>query len=105
MPRLKRRVLAGFLVMAGAAPAQTALTWEQVRERFRENNPTLAAGRLAVDTARAAEITAYLRPNPTFNLSVERATNTRFIPRCARASANAAPSPFEAPVTSAVAPL
>src|SRR5437879_4619845 len=71
MPRLKRRVLAGFLVMAGAAPAQTALTWEQVRERFRENNPTLAAGRLAVDEARATGITAHLRPNPEFNFSAD----------------------------------
>jgi cobalt-zinc-cadmium efflux system outer membrane protein len=77
MPRLKRRVLAGFLVMAGAAPAQTALTWEQVRERFRENNPTLAAGRLAVDTARATEITAHLRPNPQFNLLTD---GTQIIP-------------------------
>ncbi len=64
MPRLHRRALAGFLFMAGAAQAQTTLTWEQVRERFRANNPTLAAGRLAIDEARATEITAYLRPNP-----------------------------------------
>jgi hypothetical protein len=40
-----------------------------------------------------------------FNSFVERATNTRFIPRAARASANAAPRPFEAPVMSAVEPL
>src|SRR5713101_1590258 len=68
MPRLKRRALAGFLVIAGTAPAQPALTWEQVRERFRANNPSLAASRLAIEEAKATEITAYLRPNPELNL-------------------------------------
>src|SRR6266852_3670076 len=71
MPRLKRRALAGFLVIAGAAPAQTTLTWEQVRERFRMNNPTLAAGRLAVDESKANEITAGLRPNPEFTFTTD----------------------------------
>jgi cobalt-zinc-cadmium efflux system outer membrane protein len=71
MPRLKRRALAGVLVMASAAHAQTALTWDQVRERFRANNPTLAAGRLGVDEAKAIEITAYLKPNPDFTLSTD----------------------------------
>ena len=64
MRRLYRRALIGFLVMAGAASAQTPLTWEQIRERFRVNNPTLAAGRLSIDESRASEITAFLRPNP-----------------------------------------
>jgi cobalt-zinc-cadmium efflux system outer membrane protein len=57
--------------MASAAHAQTALTWDQVRERFRANNPTLAAGRLGVDEAKAIEITAYLKPNPDFTLSTD----------------------------------
>jgi len=74
MPRLIGRALAGFLLIVSAAraqTAQTALTWEQVRERFRANNPNLAAGRVSVDEAKAQEITAYLRPNPDFSLSTD----------------------------------
>ena len=46
------------------AGAQQALTWEQVRDRFEINNPTLLADKLNIDESRAQEITAYLRPNP-----------------------------------------
>jgi cobalt-zinc-cadmium efflux system outer membrane protein len=55
------------------AAAQTAgpLTWEQVRQRFEQNNPTLLAGKLGIDEAKAQEITAYLRPNPNLNLTVD----------------------------------
>ena len=61
------------LLCAAAAWAQapTPLTWEQVRQRFEQNNPTLAADRLNVDESKAQEITAYLRPNPDFNLTVD----------------------------------
>jgi cobalt-zinc-cadmium efflux system outer membrane protein len=51
-----------------SASAQQTLTWEQVRLRFEQNNPTLLAGRLSIDESRAQEITAFLRPNPTFGL-------------------------------------
>jgi cobalt-zinc-cadmium efflux system outer membrane protein len=51
--------------------AQTALTWTQIREKFEASNPTLEANRLNVDESRAAEITAYLRPNPDFSLSAD----------------------------------
>jgi outer membrane protein, heavy metal efflux system len=44
--------------------AQQALTWNQLRDRFDATNPTLIAGRIGIDESRAAEITAYLRPNP-----------------------------------------
>jgi cobalt-zinc-cadmium efflux system outer membrane protein len=50
------------------APAPTPLTWEQVRQRFEQNNPTLLAGKLGIDESKAQEITAYLRPNPGFAL-------------------------------------
>jgi outer membrane protein, heavy metal efflux system len=53
------------------AAAQQALTWEQVRARFEASNPTLRADQLNVDESKAEEITAYLRPNPTFNLTVD----------------------------------
>ncbi len=53
------------------AGAQQALTWEQVRARFEQSNPTLLADSLNIDESRAEEITAYLRPNPEFGLSVD----------------------------------
>ena len=54
------------------AQGQPPLTWEQVRERFETNNPTLLAGRLNIDESRAEEITAYLRPNPTLTMVVDQ---------------------------------
>jgi cobalt-zinc-cadmium efflux system outer membrane protein len=53
------------------AGAQKALTWEQVRDRFEANNPTLLADRLSIDESKAQEITAYLRPNPDLTLTVD----------------------------------
>ena len=50
---------------------QTALSWVQVRDRFEAANPTLKAAKLNIDESRAAEITAYLRPNPDFTISVD----------------------------------
>jgi len=52
-------------VFTRVGSAQTALTWEEVRERFEINNPSLRAGQLGIDESKASEITAYLRPNPT----------------------------------------
>ncbi len=62
--------LAASLLVAAVlgASAQPALTWEEVRLRFEQNNPTLLADKLAIDESRAQEITAYLRPNPTLGL-------------------------------------
>ncbi len=54
--------------MARSACAQKALTWEEVRQRFETNNPTLRAGQIAIDESKANEITAYLRPNPQLAL-------------------------------------
>ncbi len=49
--------------------AQTqTLTWEQVRLRFEQNNPTLLADKLSIDESKAEEITAFLRPNPQLTL-------------------------------------
>jgi cobalt-zinc-cadmium efflux system outer membrane protein len=53
-------------VMAqGPAP----MTWDQVRQRFEQNNPTLMADELNIDESKAQEITAFLRPNPQIALS------------------------------------
>jgi outer membrane protein, heavy metal efflux system len=62
-----------FLVLGSSlrAVAQQALTWQQVRSRFEANNPTLLADQLSVDESKAEEITAYLRPNPTFDFTVD----------------------------------
>jgi cobalt-zinc-cadmium efflux system outer membrane protein len=51
-------------------PAQ-AWTWDQVKDRFELSNPTLLADKLSVDESKAQEITAFLRPNPTFTLSAD----------------------------------
>jgi cobalt-zinc-cadmium efflux system outer membrane protein len=53
------------------APVPIPLTWEQVRQRFEQNNPTLRAGQIGIDESKAQEITAYLRPNPNFSLTVD----------------------------------
>ncbi len=57
---------AGFLATAGWA--QTAFTWQQIKNKFEAANPTLQAAQLNIDEDHAAEITAYLRPNPDFTL-------------------------------------
>lgn len=61
-----------LLLLRQGVEAQTkSLTWEQVRERFETSNPTLLAGKLNVDESKAQEITAFLRPNPTFTISAD----------------------------------
>lgn len=61
-----------FLLSTGiSARAQTnaPLTWEQVRQRFEQNNPTLLASETGISESHADEISAYLRPNPELTLS------------------------------------
>src|SRR5579871_411975 len=55
-------VAAGMVLDCGQA--QTSFTWQQVKEKFEATNPTLKAAQTSIDESRAAEITAYLRPNP-----------------------------------------
>src|ERR1700688_662965 len=75
--RLRRRVRNGILIAAllpavvHAQTAVAALTWEQVKAKFEAANPTLRAAQLNIDESRAAETTAYLRPNPTFGVSAD----------------------------------
>ena len=62
-------LVAGLLFAAVcSAWAQQALTWQQIRQRFEQNNPTLLAGKLNIDESKAQEITANFRPNPTLTL-------------------------------------
>jgi len=51
--------------------ASTALSWEQVKAKFEAANPALRADALGVDEMKAAETTAFLRPNPTVGLSTD----------------------------------
>jgi cobalt-zinc-cadmium efflux system outer membrane protein len=52
--------------------AQTALTWNQVKEKFEASNPTLKASQLNIDESRAGELTAFLRPNPNFSTGLDQ---------------------------------
>ena len=57
-------------VVAQTTPSP--MTWEQVRQRFEQSNPTLLAGKLNIDESKAQEITAFLRPNPSVSLSLDQ---------------------------------
>lgn len=71
--RLHGRALALlFPLTAVFGFGQTALTWDEVRERFRKQNPSLMAGDTFVQENRANEITAGLRPNPQLSLTVDQ---------------------------------
>src|ERR1700678_2541214 len=59
-------VLAGM--QAATLSAQTAFTWQQIKDKFEAGNPTLKAAQLNIDESRAAEIQAYVRPNPDVSL-------------------------------------
>jgi outer membrane protein TolC len=75
--RTGRATLVAVLLPA-AALAQTALSWQQIKEKFEATNPTLKAAQLNIDESRAAEITAYLRPNPDFGLAADGTQLTRY---------------------------
>jgi outer membrane protein, heavy metal efflux system len=60
-----------FVVHGSPASAQQALTWDQVKAKFEAVNPALRADADNVDEMRAEEITAFLRPNPQFTISVD----------------------------------
>ncbi|HKI13077.1 MAG TPA: TolC family protein [Candidatus Acidoferrum sp.] len=75
MQRFIRGVCLMLVLSAGSggvAQAQHALTWDEVKARFENDNPTLRAGKLGVDETRAQETTAYLRPNPNLALTVDQ---------------------------------
>src|SRR5690349_10620045 len=67
-------LLAALFIMGavGHVAAQVPWSWEQVRDRFRENNPSLLAGSLNVQEAHADETTANLIPNPQLNVILDQ---------------------------------
>jgi outer membrane protein, heavy metal efflux system len=58
--------------LSQVALSQTAFTWAEIRDKFEATNPTLKAARLNIDESRAAEITAYLRPNPSLTGTIDQ---------------------------------
>ncbi len=76
---MKRMILSGsapaaavlLFVAAAHCRAQQSLTWDQVKARFEATNPALKADADNVDEMKAEEITANLRPNPTFTTTVD----------------------------------
>ncbi len=78
LPSIPVRACAALLCLAPAfARAQQSLTWDQVKARFEATNPALKADADNVDEMRAEEITAYLRPNPQFGVTVD---GTQIVP-------------------------
>ncbi len=55
-----------LLLLACGAPAlaQQPLSFAQIVQRLRTNNPSLQAGQLSIREHQANEVTAGLRPNP-----------------------------------------
>jgi outer membrane protein, heavy metal efflux system len=74
LPKSLGACVAMFLavVLVENGLAQQALTWLELRDRFEATNPTLIAARIGIDESRAAEITAYLRPNPTMTGTLDQ---------------------------------
>jgi len=72
-PFFSASAAAALLALAPAlASAQTSLTWEQAKAKFEAANPALKADALGVDEMRAAEITAFLRPNPQLSFTMDQ---------------------------------
>jgi cobalt-zinc-cadmium efflux system outer membrane protein len=69
-PSLRAKAVIVLLFLAAPfSLAQQSLTWEQVKARFEAANPALKADALSLDEMKAAEVTAFLRPNPQVGLS------------------------------------
>lgn len=64
-------------LLASWAWAQQSYTWPQIRDKFEAGNPTLLADQLSIEESKAQEITAFLRPNPDFGLTVD---GTQIVP-------------------------
>jgi cobalt-zinc-cadmium efflux system outer membrane protein len=59
-------------VLPSLVQAQSALSWKEIQSRFLTRNPTLQAGAIGIEESKANEITAFLRPNPTFGLTIDQ---------------------------------
>jgi outer membrane protein, heavy metal efflux system len=70
-------VFVGTATLVAVAQTPQTLTWSEVRDRFRATNPTLQAGQIGIDESKAAEMTAFLRPNPQWSLALDQVGNTQ----------------------------
>lgn len=61
-----------LLSFGASAFAQQPLSWEEVRGRFRQNNPALLAQQTFVEESKANEVTAGLRPNPQLSFLADQ---------------------------------
>jgi cobalt-zinc-cadmium efflux system outer membrane protein len=64
-------VIVAAAILSPSLSAQTAFTWQQIKEKFEAANPTLKAAQAAIDESRANEVTAYLRPNPALGVTAD----------------------------------
>jgi outer membrane protein, heavy metal efflux system len=81
MQTLVRGICLGLVMslMPGSVLAQNtqnSLTWQEVKDKFEQANPTLRAGQIGIDESKAQEITAYLRPNPQGSLTLDQIGHT-----------------------------
>ena len=67
-------------VRGSYAQAPRPLTWDEVKNRFEANNPTLRAGALGIEEFKAEETTAYLRPNPQASVGLDQIATTTKAP-------------------------
>jgi cobalt-zinc-cadmium efflux system outer membrane protein len=67
----------GVSGLRSPASAQTVLTWPEVRARLQATNPTLQADQIWIDELKAAEITAFLRPNPQLSGTLDQIGHTQ----------------------------
>ena len=77
--KIVRPILAAGL-FAATVYGQTPFTWQQIKDKFEAANPTLKAARLNIDESRAAETTAYLRPNPSLTGTLDQINPLSTIP-------------------------
>ena len=70
-PPVQPPTTAAAQVAVPGQAVQESMTWDALKSRFEAVNPQLQADTLGVEEARAQEITAFLRPNPTFSMSVD----------------------------------
>jgi outer membrane protein, heavy metal efflux system len=75
-----RGAILAAVAQCASAQTQAALDWPQVRARFAAANPSLRAGEINIDESKAAEITAYLRPNPGATFSLDQLLPFSFQP-------------------------
>ena len=52
-------------------PPSAGITWDQAKARFEAANPVLKSDQSNLDEMKAEEITAFLRPNPQFSMTVD----------------------------------